>query len=166
MPIILPNKFVYISYAGASQMNMRHINGEWPGHSMVTIFVRVSPFIALLPLNIHCSSVLWIQESYFVTFSCLVVHGFFMARKLAATRAKCSHLSFWLGRPPFIQRFNPCKFPFDSGACLFKALSPTLQDLLGKVLSLKSLNCAWNVVKPVQLKQYAAIAQCVFIAHA
>ena len=33
----------------------------------------VSPFVARLPLNSHCSNVLWIQESYVVTLSCLAV---------------------------------------------------------------------------------------------
>ena len=33
----------------------------------------VSPFVALLPLNSHCSGVLWMQESFVVTLSCLTV---------------------------------------------------------------------------------------------
>ena len=62
---------------------MCRIKGGWPGHSVVTIFVR-SQEVALLPYNSHRSNVLRKLRCHSQLFS----GGFFMASKLIADSTK------------------------------------------------------------------------------
>ena len=76
----------------------------------------------LLPLNSHRSSVLWIQESFVVTLSCLAVGSLWLVSFLAdSTKTVTFHFVYTGWATPLLYGdLAPAKILLINNACSFK----------------------------------------------